>query len=368
LNILLRPSPGGPDFGTATTVVAVDGITKTYKSGQVRALDGITFSIKHGEIFGLIGPNGAGKTTLIGCLLALLKPDSGTVKIFGKPVDCLTVRAVTGYLPERADFEHWMSARQFLEYHYGLSGLDRNLRESAIDEALDLVELPKNVWHRRLKTYSRGMLQRLNLAQAVIGRPRLMLLDEPTLGLDPTGVAVVRRVVATMRETGVTAIINSHQLDEVERLCDRVAFIKQGKIAAMEDMHGIGQDFYPLSVRWPQQSFNGTLESIVHNAADICSALVVECRPDYGKFTVKDGASASTLLKNLMDRGIPVEEAVREKTRLEKLFVESNESIRSESMRSESIHSESIRSENIGSENIRGETIRSENIRSENMQ
>ena len=322
MHINTQPPLRDSVFDARSFVVAVDGITKTYKSGQVRALDGITFSIERGEIFGLIGPNGAGKTTLIGCLLALLKPDTGVVKVFGKAVDCLTVRAATGYLPERADFEHWMSARQFLAYHHGLSGLDCSHRESAIDEALELVELPKNVWNRRLKTYSRGMLQRLNLAQVVIGKPKLMLLDEPTLGLDPTGVAVVRRVVATMRETGVTAIINSHQLDEVERLCDRVAFIKQGKIAAIENMHSASHEYYPLQVQWPKQPFNGTLKSIVADAADLCSALVVECRPECGKFTVKDGTAASKLLKNLMERGIPVEEAVREKTRLEQLFVE----------------------------------------------
>jgi ABC-2 type transport system ATP-binding protein len=304
--------------------VEVEGLTKTYKSGQGRALDGITFSIKQGEIFGLIGPNGAGKTTLIGCLLALLRPDSGTVKVFGKPADCITVRAATGYLPERADFEHWMTGRQFLEYHYGLSGRDRRLTVAAIDEALELVELSRDVWNRRLKTYSRGMLQRLNLAQVVIGKPSLMLLDEPTLGLDPTGVAVVRRIVADMRERGVTAIINSHQLDEIERLCDRVAFIKQGRIAAIEDITSAGHDYYPLCVSWPRQSFNGTLESLVHGAANACNAVVTECRPDHGKFTVKDGSSAAALLRQLMERGIPIEEAIREKTRLEQLFVESS--------------------------------------------
>lgn len=324
MNTYVQPRDRGLICGADLPVVDVVDVTKTYKSGQVRALNGITFSIKRGEIFGLIGPNGAGKTTLIGCLLALLRPDSGAVTIFGRPVDCLSVREVTGYLPERADFEHWMSARQFLEYHYGLSRLDPKGKHGAVEEALELVELPKAAWNRRLKTYSRGMLQRLNLAQVLIGKPQLMLLDEPTLGLDPTGVAVVRKVVASMRETGVTAIINSHQLDEVERLCDRVAFIKQGKIAAIENMKSEGSNFYPLSVRWPHQSFNGTLETIVHEAADSCSAIVTECRADFGKFTVKDGTVAADLLKLLMQRGIPIEEAVREKTRLEQLFVESS--------------------------------------------
>jgi ABC-2 type transport system ATP-binding protein len=208
-------------------------LIKSYKGG-IKALDGVSLDISKGEIIGLIGPNGAGKTTLIGCLLGLLKPDSGSVIIDGKSPDMLSVRAITGYVPERAEFEYWMSGRQFLLYHHGLANLDpRNAKRDA-DAALDLVELQQASWNRRLKTYSRGMLQRLNLAQLLIGKPDLMLMDEPTLGLDPTGLVVVRRIIDAARARGATAIINSHQLDEVERLCDRVVFMNKGRIESAE--------------------------------------------------------------------------------------------------------------------------------------
>jgi ABC-2 type transport system ATP-binding protein len=209
-------------------------LTKNYKGG-IKALDGASLEINKGEIVGLIGANGAGKTTLIGCLLGLLRPDSGTVKIDGKDPSMLSVRAITGYVPERAEFEYWMTGRQFLQYHHGLANLEPRKAKHDIEAALDLVELQDSSRGRRLKTYSRGMLQRLNLAQLVIGKPQLMLMDEPTLGLDPTGLAVVRRIIDTARSEGATAIINSHQLDEVERLCDRVLFMKKGRIEMAEE-------------------------------------------------------------------------------------------------------------------------------------
>lgn len=215
--------------------ILVRELRKTYK-GNVVALDGVDLAIKKGEVVGLIGPNGAGKTTLIGCLLGLLRPDSGTVLIDGKPPEMMSIRAITGYVPERADFEYWMNAKQFLEYHHGLSGRDRRNMRADVQRALETVELSPASWNRRLKTYSRGMLQRLNLAQLVLTDPQVMLLDEPTLGLDPTGLSVVRRIVDDARGRGATIVINSHQLDEVERLCDRVALMKKGKIGAFEEI------------------------------------------------------------------------------------------------------------------------------------
>jgi ABC-2 type transport system ATP-binding protein len=216
-------------FGAPSAFIQVCDLTKSYKGG-VKALDGVNLEINKGEIVGLIGPNGAGKTTLIGCLLGLLKADSGTVTINGKSPDMLSNKMITGYVPERPEFEYWMSALQFLEYHHGLAGLTKKSRKNDVHQALEAVELQQASWNRRLKTYSRGMLQRLNLAQLLIGTPELMLMDEPTLGLDPTGLGVVRRIVEQARERGATAIINSHQLDEVERICDRVIFMKKGRI------------------------------------------------------------------------------------------------------------------------------------------
>jgi len=302
------------------TAIEVVDLRKTYKGGATCALDGISFSVAKGEIFGLIGPNGAGKTTLIGCLLALLQPDSGTVKILGRPADYLSVRKETGYVPERSDFEHWMSGRQFLQYHHGLAGRDRKTQEKDIDEALEMVELAKSAWNRRLRTYSRGMLQRLNLAQLLIGKPKIAFLDEPTLGLDPTGVTVVRNIIKNMRDNGVTAIINSHQLDEVERLCDRVAFIRQGKIASIETIKGGTITDYMMFVRWSENSLNGTLQSVVQEAAQLSETELTECTHDFGRFRVRDHHAATGLIKELVSRGIPVEEAVPERMRLEQLF------------------------------------------------
>ncbi len=308
--------------------VEVTGLVKTYSGSDVSALSGISLSVEKGEIFGLIGPNGAGKTTLIGCLLGLLRPDAGTVKVFGKPADSLFSRQITGYVPERSDFEYWMTARQFLQYHHGLARRDSKDREKEIAEALEAVELSTTVWNRRLKTYSRGMLQRLNIAQMLIGKPKLALLDEPTLGLDPTGVTLVRNLVKKMQDEGMTAIVNSHQLDEVERVCDRVAFIKQGKIASVENLHsGIVSDYH-LLVRWPESQLNGSLNSVVAEAAMQASASVEECHHQWGRFSVRDNKMASHLIRTLVEHGLPVEEAVPERAKLEELFA--NESLTSE--------------------------------------
>lgn len=306
------------------TAVEVSDLRKTYKGGNVCALNGISFSVEAGEIFGLIGPNGAGKTTLIGCLLGLLKPDSGTISIFGKPVDVLSVRRITGYVPERADFEYWMTGRQFLHYHHGLAGLPARSVHQEVEEALQTVELSRTAWDRRLKTYSRGMLQRLNLAQFLIGRPKLVLMDEPTLGLDPTGVTVVRNIVSKMRAEGVTAIINSHQLDEVERLCDRVAFIRQGTIAYMERIKGGTISDYGVFIRWSDNSLNGSTTSVVAQVALNCGARVSECREQWGRFVVSDNRAAARLVRELVEQGLPVDEVVPERMRLEQLFAQTN--------------------------------------------
>lgn len=302
--------------------IQVVDLRKTYKGGDIQALKGVSFSISEGEIFGLIGPNGAGKTTIIGCLLGLLRPDSGTIGIFGRPPDLLSVRKMTGYVPERAEFEHWMTARQFLLYHHGLSGRSPGLAAIEIAEALEMVGLVTSAWDRRLKTYSRGMLQRLNLAQLIIGKPRLVLLDEPTLGLDPTGVTIVRNIISAMRDRGVTAIINSHHLDEIERLCDRVAFIRQGEIACIENTKSGAIQDYCLLIKWTGNSLNGSTASTAAAAALQSGARLSECHHDWGRFMVKDQQSAANLIRQLVCSGIPVDEVFPEKNRLEQLFSE----------------------------------------------
>ena len=301
-------------------LVQVRDLKKTYK-GNVVALEGASIEIMPGEVVGLIGPNGAGKTTMIGCLLGLLQPDSGMVLIDGKSPDSLAIRAVTGYVPERPEFEYWMNARQFLLYHHGLANLNPRTAQRDVDAALDLVELAPSSRNRRLKTYSRGMLQRLNLAQLVLIKPRLMLLDEPTLGLDPTGLHVVRNIVEGARRSGATVIINSHQLDEVERMCDRVAFMKKGRIGALEKISASNLSEYKLNITW---SLEGT------SAADPVAAIKRACegtgcalqtvQDNCAGVLVKDNVAAAALLKELILNGVAVLQAVPEGTRLEQLF------------------------------------------------
>ena len=299
----------------------VSKLTKSYGKGKIKALDSVDLTIETGEIVGLIGPNGSGKTTLVGCLLGLLKPDSGEVKIFGKSPDFFSVHKNIGYMPERPDFEHWMTGIQFLEYHHGLARLNPSSAKKAVEELLDFVELPQDAWGRRLKTYSRGMLQRLNLAQGLLTEPKFLLMDEPTLGLDPQGVSVVRKIVGRLREKGATAVINSHQLDEIERLCDRVAFIKHGKIAVIEKLKG--QDFcdYVISIKWSLNGSAGAAPDLAALASEAGSVLKEE-NAQIAKFIVKDSNGAGYLIKKLVTAGLLVEEAVPERARLEQLFLD----------------------------------------------
>ncbi len=302
------------------TCVEVKDLVKTYQRGQVRALDGVNLSVLAGEVFGLIGPNGAGKSTLIGCLLGLLRPESGSIRILDKPADYLSIRRITGYVPERPDFEGWMTGRLFLKYHHMLSKCTATTRSSDIEESLREVELDPSAWDRKLGTYSRGMLQRLSLAQCLIGSPKLLLLDEPTLGLDPTGVAVVRRLASSFRSKGVTAIINSHQLDEVERECDRVAFMRQGRIEQVENLRNSPVGSFPLFVRWTDGE---TISNNTANLAALAQSLgisIKEANRCWARFVVSSGAQAAQLIALLIASGYPVEEAVSERARLERLF------------------------------------------------
>lgn len=296
-------------------------LTKTYSKGRVKALDSVNLSIEQGEIFGLIGPNGSGKTTMIGCLLGLLKPDSGAVSINGKSPEFFSVHRLMGYMPERPEFEHWMTGRQFLEYHHDLALCDPRKSATDVCEVLEFVELDRASWDRRLKTYSRGMLQRLNLAQMMLGDPRILLMDEPTLGLDPSGVAVVRRFIDRARERGATAVINSHQLDEIERLCDRVAFIKGGKIAAIENIRAEDFSNYDLSIRFCQNGNYADKDLVLTELAAGSNAVLRELKDRTARFAVKDGKAAALLIRDLVGAGFLIEEAVPQRNRLEQLFL-----------------------------------------------
>ncbi len=207
------------------------GLTKRYAGKPDPALRDVSFEVEPGIVLGLVGPNGAGKTTLLGCLIGLLFPDAGQIRILGGEPRTLEMKRLVGYVPERLAFDRWMSGEAFVTFHHSLSGRPRETRRTDVAEAFEHVELEPSARPRRIATYSRGMLQRLALAQALIGRPRVLFLDEPTSGVDPTGVLLVRRLLSGLKGQGVTILFNSHQLDQVERVSDRVLFLRDGRIA-----------------------------------------------------------------------------------------------------------------------------------------
>jgi ABC-2 type transport system ATP-binding protein len=304
--------------------IEISDLRKSYNWGKVRALDGIDLTINAGEIFGLIGPNGAGKTTLMGCLLAALVPTSGKILINGLAPDDIGVRKITGFLPERPHFDAWMRVDEFLRYHHMLSKRSSQDIKKDIEEALEAVALEPAVGKRLVRQLSRGMLQRLGLAQVLIGKPKLCFLDEPTSGMDPVGMALVRKLLMRWKREGVTVILNSHHLDEVERVCDRVAFIKGGKIEALEQLSLPAMDKLSISVRWSASTVEN-LDQKITELAKQCNSQLEEFDETSARFSLPDRKSGPHLIRTLVMAGIEVEEATLERKNLHDFFLQTAE-------------------------------------------
>ncbi len=235
-------------------MIAVENVSKTYgrPGRRVKALDAVSLTIRRGETVGLIGPNGAGKTTLLSCLLGFLRPDAGTIAVDGRPVDDLSVRARTGYMPERLGFDRDLTGSDFLAFHWRLSGGDPARTAAEVSAAAERVGLPAGALGRKLRTYSRGMLQRIGIAQATLGSPDILFLDEPASGTDPIGVVTVRERILEAKARGATIVLNSHQLPEVERVCDRVIFIDHGRLMREETLTGASASRRRATIRVPE--------------------------------------------------------------------------------------------------------------------
>ncbi|HVP39335.1 MAG TPA: ABC transporter ATP-binding protein, partial [Candidatus Saccharimonadales bacterium] len=265
-------------------------------------------------------PNGAGKTTLLGCLLGFLRPDAGRIAIGGRAPDDLAVRAATGYLPERLSLDRWMTGLDYLRYQHALARLPAATRSADAAQALAQVGLEPAAGRRRIRRYSRGMLQRLGLAQALLGRPRYLFLDEPVSGVDPEGVLLFRRLLSELKGSGVTVVLNSHQLEQVERVCDRVAFVRQGQVDSIETLAAGAELSRVLRVRVAAGApLPG--EALAAAARD-AGAELVSAGAAQASFQVPGDAAAARLLRALIAAGIPVVEATAEQGRLERLFME----------------------------------------------
>ncbi|MFY9223795.1 MAG: ABC transporter ATP-binding protein [Blastocatellia bacterium] len=216
------------------TVIEIDKLSKDYMVGfwrpkPQRALDNLSIQVYEGEIFGFLGGNGAGKTTTLKVLMSLIFPTSGTAKILDRPLDDINMRKQIGYLPEAPYFYDYLTAREFLTYCGKIFSLSNQECKNRISTLLKLVDL-EFAADRQLRKFSKGMLQRIGIAQALVNDPKIIFMDEPMSGLDPIGRREVRDIIRSLREQGKTVFFSTHILSDVEVLCDRVSILKKGKL------------------------------------------------------------------------------------------------------------------------------------------
>jgi len=221
-------------MSTKSIVIRTVNLTKDYEIGSFsrkkhRALDHLELLVEEGETFGLIGPNGAGKTTTLKLLMGLVFPTEGEAEILGKPIGDRDAKSQIGYLPEQPHFYDYLTGRELLNYFGQLFGLGRSERRARVEELLDKVGMTAS-GDVALRKYSKGMTQRLGIAQALLNRPKVVFFDEPMSGLDPVGRREMTLLIRELRDSGVTVFFCSHILPDVEQLCDRVAILNQGKL------------------------------------------------------------------------------------------------------------------------------------------
>ncbi|MBV9711958.1 MAG: ABC transporter ATP-binding protein [Ktedonobacteraceae bacterium] len=220
-------SEGASGERSLTPAIEVRGLRKIYS--QLLAVDDISFAMYRGEAFGFLGPNGAGKSTVVKILTGLVAPTQGMISVLGQPLGDREVRRRIGYLPEFPTFHRWLKASAFLEFHGQLYGLRGKTLAKRCKEVLEMVGLTGRE-QQKLGTFSKGMLQRIGLAQALLNQPDLLILDELVSGLDPVGQRDMRDLLLYLKSEGTSIFLNSHQLADVEAVCDRVAIINQGRI------------------------------------------------------------------------------------------------------------------------------------------
>ena len=222
----------------SSTAPAIETRHLRRRFGTKLAVADLSVTVRRGEVFGFLGPNGAGKTTSLKILLGLIEPTSGSGMLLGRPIGDRRARAKVGFLPEHFRFQDWLTGRELLRFHGQLFGLSGHALESKADALLNRMDLA-DAADRPIKGYSKGMTQRVGLAQALLNDPDIVFLDEPTSGMDPLGRLLVRDLIHELKAQGACVFLNSHLLGEVEATCDRVVFVKQGRVIHELDMSAV---------------------------------------------------------------------------------------------------------------------------------
>lgn len=246
----------------------VENLIKDYTTGflrkRVRVLKGVSFSVNKGEIFGFVGPNGAGKTTTFKTILGFVSPTGGSVEIMGKPLGDVDVKKHIGYLPENPYFYDYLTGEELLHYMGELHGLNGSGLSKRVDELLEKVNM-SHAKRVQLRKYSKGMLQRVGVAQALINDPEFLILDEPMSGLDPIGQREIRELILEQKKKGKTILLSSHILSDVEALCDRVGVIIGGRVVKMGEL---GKLFEEIHTDY-EMLLKGVDEGIVNKLSDL---------------------------------------------------------------------------------------------------
>jgi ABC-2 type transport system ATP-binding protein len=293
-------------------VIETKNLVKRY--GRIEALKGVSLSVEPGEIYGLLGQNGAGKTTLIKVLLGITSRTDGEASLLGEPAGTTRVRKRVGYLPEDHRFPDYHTGYSLLDFYGGLLGLWRRERRRRIPEMLEMVGL-KGRMHSKIRTYSKGMKQRVGIAQALFHNPEVIFLDEPTDGVDPLGRREIRAIMQRLKGQGTTIFLNSHLLGEVELICDRVAILQQGEVIREGDIGTLTRQrgFFLVGLA-PGQDF--PREDVQKQGYHVTA------HADLWEVALTDGQTIDPVVDFLRARGLNLRHLVEKRQTLEELFLE----------------------------------------------
>jgi ABC-2 type transport system ATP-binding protein len=292
--------------------IEVNNLRKVF--GDKVAVSDLTLKVERGEVFGFLGPNGAGKTTAVKMLLGLIAPTSGGGELLGIPLGEARGRHRVGFLPEHFRFHDWLSAEEFLRLHGELYQMSAERLRRRVPELLELVGLAPHAG-KRLRAFSKGMLQRIGLAQALLNKPELVLLDEPTSGLDPVGRRLVRDIIHDLRQDGTTVFLNSHLLSEVEITCDRVAFIKHGVVLRTSALRDLVEGELTVEVR-----ARGLTPEVVNGLSRWSPS--VRADGEHLSLTLPGEVDLPDINRYLVERGVDVYALSPQNISLEDLFIQ----------------------------------------------